>query len=67
MLEVALRQAPTPATGEDIDVLLEIFQPRCPVPLNREDGREIYESLDGLFCVLREMRLRRLETERGAA
>lgn len=62
-----MRQAPTPPTETEVDALLAIFQPRCPVPLNREDGREIYLGLDALFCTLRDLHDARLAAERGAA
>ncbi len=35
-----------------IDEVIDIFQPRSPVPLTREDGREIYENLTGFFNTL---------------
>ena len=35
-----------------IDEVIEIFQPRSPEPLTREDGREIYENLTGFFNTL---------------
>ena len=64
--KVAMRRLPNPPTDQDVDTLLEIFRPRCPVPLNRQDGREIYEGLDALFSTLCELRTRR-SAERGAA
>lgn len=35
-----------------ITEVIDIFQPRSPVPLTREDGREIYENLTGFFSTL---------------
>ena len=62
-----MHRLPNAPTDDDVDALLEIFQPRCPVPLNREDGREIYGSLDALFTTLKQLRSRRQLAERGAA
>lgn len=37
---------------EVLDEVINIFQPRSPVPLTREDAREIYENLTGFFNTL---------------
>ena len=35
-----------------IDEAIELFQPKSPTPLTREDGREIVENLTGFFTTL---------------
>ena len=37
---------------EVLDEVIDVFQPRSPVPLTREDAREIYENLTGFFNTL---------------
>jgi hypothetical protein len=53
------RSAQPPSREQLIDDVIEVFQPRSPVPLTREDGREMYQNLTGFFNTLLSIRQKR--------
>lgn len=58
-MESAMQRAPTRPSEQCLDALLAVFQPRSPLPLDRDDAAEIRDNLDAFFATLRALRLQR--------